>query len=132
VNTAAIMTWEHILVIGLAGGLGAIARYLLSRLIVVQVGSAFPWATLGVNMLGCLVFGLVWGLAAARDVFSDTVRIMLLVGFLGAFTTFSSFAYETLTLMREFQWLPAIINILAQNIGGIAALLVGIGISRLF
>ena len=126
-----MMTWERILVIGLAGGFGAIARYLLSRLIAVQVGTAFPWATLGVNMLGRLAFGLVWGLAAHKGLFSEVTRVMLLVGFLGAFTTFSSFAYETMTLMRDAEWLNAIANILAQNVGGLIALIAGIAISRI-
>ena len=125
-----MMTWERLLIVGLAGGAGAIARYLLSRFIVVQTGSTFPWATLGVNMLGCFLFGLIWGLAATKGMFSETTRIMMLVGFLGAFTTFSSFAYETLTLIRDDQWMACIANILAQNVGGIAALALGAVISR--
>jgi len=124
------MAWDKIVLIGLAGSIGAIARYALSRFISVHTGDSFPWGTLTVNLLGCLLFGLIWGLGESREWFSDRTRIVLLVGFLGAFTTFSSFAYETVTLIRDHQFWWAGLNVAAQNLLGIAAVFLGVGFSR--
>lgn len=125
------MAWDKLLLIGFAGGLGAIVRFFLSRLVSTHTGETFPWGTLTVNVAGCLLFGLLWGMGEDREWFSDRVRLTLLIGFLGAFTTFSSFAYETVTLIRDQQYWWAGCNIAAQNILGIAAVLLGIGASRI-
>ncbi|KFN48710.1 fluoride efflux transporter CrcB [Arenimonas composti] len=85
--------------VGLGGALGAIARYGVSLAL---AGSAarFPWPTFAVNVLGCLLIGLVAGvLARAPD--GDTLRLFVVTGVLGGFTTFSAFGLETLTLMRR-------------------------------
>lgn len=124
------MVWERLLLIGLAGAAGAVARYLCSRTVTDMTGATFPWGTMTVNMLGCLVFGLVWGISEYRDWFSDRTRVALLIGFLGAFTTFSSFAYETVALIRDNQWWWAAFNVIVQNVVGLAAVLLGISLSR--
>lgn len=129
-NQPTIMFVERIALIGLAGSAGAVCRYLVSRLVMIHTGGAFPWGTLAVNALGCLLFGLIWGLAETRGIGSERTRLLFLVGFLGAFTTFSSFAHETVVLLREGHRGLAAVNIIAQNLAGLAAFAAGFGASR--
>jgi len=130
VSTASILLWERLLVIGLAGAAGAIARYTLSRAIMLMTGGSFPWGTMAVNILGCLLFGLILGLCDHKAMFNDRTRLMLLVGFLGAFTTFSTYAYESVVLLREHHWWVAAVNIIVQNVVGLLAFMSGFAISR--
>jgi len=122
---------EKLIWIGLAGVLGTLARYGLSGIVQRACGTSFPCGTLAVNILGCFVFGLVWSLAEDRLSISPAVRTVVLIGFLGAFTTFSSFAFETSQMLRNEQWAMAAINILAQNIFGLVALFLGLIAGRL-
>ncbi|MBI3611213.1 MAG: fluoride efflux transporter CrcB [Nitrospirae bacterium] len=122
---------EKLLWIGLAGTLGTFARYGLSGAVQRVCGSAFPYGTLAVNVLGCFLFGLVWSLAEDRLSISGEVRTVILIGFMGAFTTFSSFAFETTQLLRDAQWALAAGNVLAQNVVGIAGLFLGFIAGRL-
>jgi len=80
---------------------------------------------------GCFLFGLVWSLAENRLTITGEVRTIVLMGFMGAFTTFSSFAFETSQLLRDSQWFLAAANIVAQNLVGIAGLLLGLGAGRI-
>jgi CrcB protein len=116
--------------IAAAGGLGALARYALSGLAQRAAGAAFPIGTLAVNAVGCLAFGFVWALSAERSVLSPEARTIVLVGFMGAFTTFSTFAFETAQLARESEWALAGLNVLAQNALAIAALVLGVALGR--
>lgn len=117
---------SKLLWIGLAGALGTLARYGLSGWVQRLGDFSFPWGTMTVNLLGCLLFGLVWAWAEGRLVISGEVRAIILVGFMGGFTTFSSFAFETGMLLREGQWLWALGNVAAQNLVGLAALALGV------
>lgn len=124
--------WGRIGWIAVAGAVGMLARYGLSGLVQARLNGGFPWGTLAVNMLGCFLFGLAWSLAESRLLISAEVRTAVLIGFMGAFTTFSTFAFETTQRMIERQWGQVIINILAQNLVGIALMLLGIALgSRL-
>jgi fluoride exporter len=112
--------------IGLGGFAGTLARYLLGGLIVRWKGSAtFPYETLVVNVLGCLVIGLLAALAEERGLFAGTTRTVLFIGVLGGFTTFSSFAYETVQLARDGQFLPAAASVTLQLTLGLAAVWAG-------
>ena len=82
--------WHEILWIALAGALGTLARYGLGGAVQTVLGQNFPWGTLVVNAIGCLLFGLVWTLAEERLLISGHLRFIVLVGFMGAFTTFST------------------------------------------
>ena len=82
-------------------------------------------------MLGSLVFGAIWAVTETRVDLSDQVRLLLLIGFMGGFTTFSSFAFETTQMMNNSGWLVAAGNIALQNVLGIAAVLGGIALGRL-
>ncbi|MEN6505323.1 MAG: CrcB family protein [Planctomycetaceae bacterium] len=126
---------QKLMWLALAGAAGTLARYglggLVQRWAPSEAGSAiFPWGTLAVNVLGCFLFGLVWSLGTERMAISAELRTIILIGFMGAFTTFSSFAGETSRLMAEGQWLYAGGNILLQNITGIAAMFVGYAAGR--
>ncbi len=116
----------------LAGGLGTLARYGLAGLVQRLSDSELPFGTFSVNSLGCLLFGLVWGLAGERLVISGETRFIILTGFMGAFTTFSTFAFETGAMLRDAQWWYAAGNLLAHNVVGITAALLGIMLARLF
>ena len=115
----------------LAGGLGTLSRYGLASLIQRWAGGQFPFGTFVVNVTGCLLFGVIAGLAAQREAISDETRLLFLVGFMGSFTTFSTFAYETAAMIESSQWGPAVINLLAHNAIGLAALFLGISIAKL-
>ena len=125
------MVWHDILLIAFAGSIGATLRYLISRGVVSFSGTPYPWATLTVNLLGCLLCGLIWGLAENKGWLNERARMVLMIGFLGAFTTFSSFAFETLALIRGHHLWLAGINLVTQNVLGIAAVFLGIALTRL-
>ncbi|HVP38517.1 MAG TPA: fluoride efflux transporter CrcB [Candidatus Saccharimonadales bacterium] len=93
---------QRLLIVGLGGCLGTMARYLLGGLMVrAKQGATFPLETLAVNVLGCLAIGFLSELAEARGLFSGATRAFLFIGVLGGFTTFSSFGYETFQLLRD-------------------------------
>ena len=123
--------WQKLAWLAVAGAAGTLARYGLSGLVQRLQPSGFPWGTFAVNGLGCLLFGIVWALAEERMVISGLTRLVLLVGFMGAFTTFSSFAFETSQMLDDSQWLMAAANLLAQNVIGIALVLAGIALGRM-
>lgn len=87
-------------VVGMAGALGALARYLIGRLITIRTGSSFPWATLLINVSGAFAIGLVAGLVS-QHVISLLTQTVVATGFLGGYTTFSTMSWEALQLLRE-------------------------------
>lgn len=125
--------------LAIAGVLGTLARYFLSGFVQRAAGASFPLGTLAVNALGCLAFGFVWALAEERFLAGKAVpaalsadaRTIVLVGFLGAFTTFSSFAFETGQLLRDARYGLAAANVVAQNGLGVAAFFLGLALGRL-
>jgi CrcB protein len=122
---------QKIIAIAIAGAVGTLARYWLGGLVQERFNSSFPAGTFAVNMLGSFLFGVVWALAAERLVISSEMRTVVLVGFMGAFTTFSTFMFETGALMRDSQWLPAFGNVAAQVIAGLICLYLGLALGRL-
>jgi CrcB protein len=105
---------QRVMLIGLAGALGTLARYGLGGLVQRLSGGELPWGTLFVNVLGCFLFGLVWTLSSERLVISEEVRIIMLGGFMGAFTTFSTFIFDTGGFLRHEQYFLATGNMLIQ------------------
>ncbi len=122
---------QKLLLIAAAGAVGTLARYGLSGVVQRFTNSELPWGTVAVNLLGCLVFGTFWSLMESRLSISGETRTIILVGFMGAFTTFSTFAFETTQMLRDSQWLWAAGNLTVQNFVGIAALFLGLAIGRL-
>lgn len=115
----------------LAGGIGTLARYGLSGAVQRVCPAGFPGGTLAVNVVGCFLFGIVWALAEEQLFISGQTRFIILTGFMGAFTTFSTFAFETGGMLRDAEWWYAAGNALAHNGAGIVAVLAGIAISKL-
>jgi CrcB protein len=115
----------QILVVGAGGFLGAVLRYWLSGSVQRWTGGAFPAGTLVVNLLGCLALGAMMCLVEYRQPFGPNVRLFITVGILGALTTFSTFGYETFALLRDHELLPAVLNVLANVVVGIGAVLLG-------
>ncbi|MBI1901371.1 MAG: fluoride efflux transporter CrcB [Planctomycetia bacterium] len=118
--------WIKLAWLAAAGAAGTLSRYGLGGLVQRLCGESLPWGTLAVNALGSFLFGLVWPLAEERLIISGQTRFIVLTGFMGAFTTFSTFAFETSDMLRESEWLYAAGNVLAQNVLGIACLLLGL------
>ena len=122
--------WAKFLWLGVAGGLGTLARYGLAGWAQRAGGGGFPWGTLSVNILGCFLAGLLWMLFENRINIGGEVRVIVLVGFMGGFTTFSSFMLETSLLLRDAEWFRAIGNIMLHNIVGMISLFLGLVLGR--
>jgi CrcB protein len=122
--------WKQLIWLALAGAVGTLSRYGLAGLVQLLTGAKFPWGTLAVNGVGCFCFGLVWTLAEDRLVISGQVRFIVLTGFMGAFTTFSTFGFETGEMLRDSQWSDAAWNVLLNNVLGIAAVFLGLTLGR--
>ena len=120
-----------IILIALAGGLGTLARFGLAGLIHRFNDTSFPWGTVTVNLTGCFLVGLLWTLFENRWPLPGELRTMVLVGFMGAFTTFSTLILETSELMRATQWIYAVVNIVLQNGIGIIAIFAGMAVARI-
>ena len=120
-----------VLLVALGGALGSISRYLTVRYVQSSVVTAFPWGTLVVNAGGCLLIGLLFGFADGRAWFSTNLRGLLSVGFLGGFTTYSAFSYETVTLARNGLIAQAVLNVALQLFVGIAAVAIGLSLAHL-
>ncbi len=116
----------------IGGSLGAALRYAVNLLAVRFWGSGFPWGTLAVNLAGCLLIGLIFGLAERAAWVSPSMRLFFVTGFLGALTTFSSFAIETVNTASTGSLALATTNVLANNIFGLALVIAGLRLARLF
>ncbi len=120
----------------LGGGLGAVCRYGVTTTVGALLGSLFPWGTLIVNLVGSLLMGLVLGallpLAKSLQLLPESLRLLLTVGFLGGFTTFSSFSMETLTLLRGDSFFLAAVNVVGSIVLGLAAAYIGYQLAMVF
>jgi CrcB protein len=116
--------------LALAGALGTLARFGLSALSLRWFGDDFPWGTLLINSLGCFFFGLVYTLADERQWLTREVRLILLTGFMGAFTTFSTFAFETGRLLEEGRLAASFTNVGLEVGVGMLCLFLGFGLGR--
>ena len=117
---------NQILLVGLGGALGAIARWKLGGwLLHLTVQEKFPYATFAVNVAGCLAIGILAGLAERHDMFGQATRLFLFTGLLGGFTTFSAFGLETLYLLRRGEPLIAALYVVASVVAGLAAVWAG-------
>lgn len=123
-----MMTW---LAVAAGGAAGALGRYLLSGWVTSLLGRGFPWGTFSVNLLGCCLIGVlyVWFTQAFR--LAPIWQALLMAGFTGAFTTFSTFALEALTLVEGGRALVAVMYVTASLVTGIAGVALGIQIARI-
>ena len=119
-----------ILLVGAGGFFGAISRYLLDGWVTQLVGGRFPWGTLVINLSGSFVLGLLFALAIERTALPESIRPPILIGFLGAYTTFSTFTLETWRLVEGGQWALAIANVAGSIVLGMVAVVAGLLLGR--
>jgi CrcB protein len=118
------------LLLGVAGAAGTWARVGLSRGLQNLTGWSFPVGTLAANCLGCFLFGLLWLLVEEGRYLSEETRWLLTLGFLGAFTTFSTLAFDSGDAIRHGEWGLAIGNLLANNVLGLICVFAGFRLAR--
>jgi CrcB protein len=119
-----------VLAIAVGGAVGAVGRFYLSTGVYSLIGRDFPYGTLAVNVLGSVAMGLLYALALERFPLTPELRAGLLVGLLGAFTTFSTFSIETLQLMEDGEQLKASLNALLSVVLCVAGCWVGVVLGR--
>ncbi len=119
-----------LLLLALAGAMGTLARYGLALSVERYNGASFPLGTLAVNVLGCFAVGMIWALFENKWPVEPQTRMLVLVGFMGAFTTFSAIMLESGELAKASGWLLAGANILLHNGLGVAALFGGAALAR--
>jgi len=122
----------RVLLVGLGGFLGANARFWIGTWVQQRMGTAFPWGTFVINVSGSFVLGLVATLLTERIApdRADALRLLVAVGVVGAYTTFSTFEYETMTLAQSHSLLRAFANALGSLVAGFAAVYVGTLLGR--
>jgi CrcB protein len=116
---------HKLILIVIGSGLGGALRYVMSGVVQRLGDGLFPSGTLAVNLLGCLLIGFLSPALASLSPVREEVRMMLLIGVLGGFTTFSTFGMETFALLNDGQRLGALVNVLASVVGGVAAVWLG-------
>ncbi len=121
-----------LLYVGIGGFFGAIARYLVDGWVVARTGAAFPWGTLVVNLSGSFVLGLLVALAIERDVLPADIRAPILIGFIGAYTTFSTLALESWRLIENGSYVAGLANLVGSMVLGIVAVAAGLLLGRAF
>jgi len=120
-----------ILSLCIGGAAGTVSRYWLSGVAQRMVGGSFPLGTFTVNIVGCLLFGIVWGFFENRLLPGSEIRLLCLTGFMGAFTTFSTYMFETAELVKFGQIAMAMLNVVGQSVAGLVFVLLGIALGRL-
>ena len=121
-----------ILFVGIGGFIGSIARYWASGLVHRILDKPwFPLGTLVVNVLGCLLIGVLGGLVEKRQLFSPEFRLFIFIGFLGGFTTFSTFGFEIITFARDGELVSALTNLVLHIVLGIGAVWLGFSLSKM-
>ncbi len=124
------MKLTGLLLVGAGGFAGAIARYLVGVLLGPRQGRDWPWATFVINVVGCALIGLFFGLASARPALPDGWRLLFPIGFVGAFTTFSTYAFETVQLVEAGAFGRAAAYVALSTLLGYGAVLVAFAGAR--
>jgi CrcB protein len=119
-----------ILLIGVGGFAGAIARYVVDGVVADRTGGGFPWGTLVINVSGSFLLGFLFALTAERAILPAEIRGPLMIGFLGAYTTFSTWMLESWGLIESGSYLPALANLGGSVVVGLVAVAAGLLIGR--
>jgi CrcB protein len=121
---------KDFLAISVAAIVGANLRYLLSRFAAKELGSNFPYGTLGINIVGSFIVGffVIW--TTERVLIDPRWRLLVVIGFCGSFTTFSSYAFETMAYFEQGQWALMLANILSNNLLCLGGALAGMALAR--
>ena len=120
------------ILIGIAGLIGTLLRYWLAGFVTRQSGETFPWGTLVVNVVGCLIAGAVFHLTEERALFNPTLRTVILIGLLGGFTTFSSYGLQTFALLKDGAFGLATLNLVVSNVLGVLMVWAGYCLAKAF
>lgn len=122
---------QNLLWVGFGGAVGAVLRFIVGGWVHRSLsGATFPWGTMVVNLTGCLLLGGLNGLADSRGLFGPGARLFLFIGLLGGFTTFSSYAFESMALARDAELARAFANVAGQVVFGLAAAWLGYVLAR--
>jgi CrcB protein len=122
---------KQALIVGAGGFVGCIARYVVGVLVARLLGATvFPYATLVVNIVGCLLIGVLGGLAQTTRVLSPELQLLLITGMLGGLTTYSTFGYQAVTLLRDGHVITAIIFVATHLLVGLSAVWLGLFLVR--
>ena len=117
---------NKLLIVGMGGFLGSVLRYLMSGYVQKWSESIdFPYGTLAVNLAGCLLIGMLTRMDEMRHVLSSETRLLIMIGLLGAFTTYSTFSNETINLINDRRFISAFTNVAIHIIFGLAAVMIG-------
>ena len=119
------------LFVGIGGFLGSVARYYSSQFMNIYFPSSFPLGTFIVNMVGCLLIGVIFGFSEKGNMLSPEWRIFLATGFCGGFTTFSTFSYENLNLLRDGEYFYVGAYVSASVVFGLLATFIGFSLTKL-
>jgi CrcB protein len=120
-----------LLMVGLGGFLGATTRFLVDGWVSRATGGAFPWGTLVINLSGSFVLGVLFAMATERSLLSPDIRPPLMIGFLGAYTTFSTWMLESWRMVEDGALLGALANLGGSVVLGVVAVFAGLAIGRL-
>ena len=119
-----------LLLVGLGGFAGAISRYLVDGLVSDRTAGTFPWGTLVVNGSGSFLLGILFAVTAERAILPAEIRGPLMIGFIGAYTTFSTYMLESWTLVESGSYGPAVANLGGSILIGLVAVVAGLSIGR--
>ncbi len=121
---------ETFLLIGLGGFAGANLRYWMTGWVAERMGQTFPWGTLVVNLSGSLLLAVFIGWSAQHVTLDPRVRMLIAIGFFGAYTTFSTYANESILLLESGDWLGMVSNILGTNLVCLVGAIIGLAVGR--
>ncbi|MBO0359435.1 fluoride efflux transporter CrcB [Hymenobacter sp. BT186] len=121
---------RHVILIAFGGGMGSVCRYYGQLLVARYLAHPFPLGTLLVNVLGCLLIGLFYAAAERGTIASPELRLLLTTGFCGGFTTFSTFSYETITLLENGQYGLVLLYVVGSVLLGLLATFAGVALVR--
>jgi len=121
---------KNFLIVGLGGAVGSMLRYAVQKFFQAQTAAAFPTGTLLVNIAGCFLIGILWSLVSRSLTWNDEMKLLLMTGFCGGFTTFSAFTLEGIGLLKENRTVLFVIYLSASVLGGLLATFIGIRIVK--
>lgn len=123
---------DKFIFIALAGAFGSLARYGVATYVQRRTDTVFPWGVFAANMTGSFAFGLIWAYSEDHGWVDEKMRAVIFAGFLGAFTTFSTFAFDNVQLARASNWQFFLMNIVLTNAAGIALAFAGFRAGKAF
>ena len=121
---------KNVLIVGLGGAAGSMLRYAVHKIFPAQSAAAFPSATLMVNIAGCLLIGMLWSMVSRSLTWNEEMKLLLMNGFCGGFTTFSAFTLEGIGLLKENKTSLFFVYLTASVVGGLLATFIGIRIAK--